>query len=68
MARIYKYGGVGLALPHRNGGRQDGVEERLVDRLPLENICEAGLSKRLHPGADLLSETEKGRGHRVDIT
>ena len=68
MARIYKYGGVGLALPHRNGGRQDGVEERLVDRLPLENICEAGLSKLLHPGADLLSETEKGRGHRVDIT
>ena len=68
MAGVHKYGGVGLALPHRYGGRQDGIEECLVDGLPLEDIGEAGLCELLHPGADWLSEAEEGRGHGVDIT
>ena len=68
MACVHKYGGVGLALTHGDGGREDGVQERLVDCLPLEDVGEAGLCELLDPGADWRPEAEKGRGHRVDIT
>ena len=67
MACVHKYGGVGLPLPHGDGGREDGVQERLVDRLPLEDVGEAGLGELLDSGADGLPEAEQGRGHRVDI-
>lgn len=68
MTCVHKYGGVSLPLPHGYGGREDGVQERLVDRLPFEDVGEAGLCELLDPGADWLAEAEKGRGHRVDIT
>ena len=58
MARVYKYGCVGLALPHRDRGRQDSVEEGLVDCLHLEDVGEASLCKLSHPRADLLPEAE----------